>query len=142
MAGIEKICEYSGDYEGGVMYGYKHNQLQIMPKYRKLFRGAEHTLYIQFNRLNWMYKRGGYTEYDPVLDDEEYRFYMKGRIVPEYNYKLVVTDENLLGQVNGEYLNHTNHLPTVKRKLKRLLRCRELNIVFVEDLKDDYSNEL
>ena len=125
MAGIEKICEFSADYEGGVMHGYKHNQLQIMPKYRKLFRGAEHTLYIQFNRLNWVYNWGGYTEYDPLAD----RFYMKGRIVPEYSYKLVVTDEKLLGQVGGKYTNHTHHLPTVKRKLKRLLRCKKLNIV-------------
>lgn len=138
MAGIEKICEFSGERGGWQMYGYKRNQLQILPKYRKLFRGAEHTLYIQFNRLNWVYNWGGYTEYDP----EERFFYMKGRVVPEYSYNLAVTDEKLFGQVDGNYINYTHHLPTVKRKLKRLLRCRKLNIVFVEDLKDDYSNEL
>lgn len=46
MAGIEKVCEYSGEYPGWLMYGYKHNHIQIMPKYRKEFRGAEHTLHI------------------------------------------------------------------------------------------------
>ena len=40
MAGIEKICEYSGEYVGYKMYDYKKNQLQILSKYRKLFRGA------------------------------------------------------------------------------------------------------
>lgn len=41
MAGIEKICEYSGDYEGGIMHQWKHNHIQICPKYRKLFKGKE-----------------------------------------------------------------------------------------------------
>ena len=78
MAGIEKICEMSGHHPGGIMWSYKRNQLQIMPEYRKLFRGAKHELRIK---------------------------------------------------VEGEYLNYSMDLSTVKRKLKRLLRCKELNIV-------------
>lgn len=51
MAGIEKICEFSGEYPGYLMYGYKHNQLQIMPKYRKLFRGCDCELLISVNSV-------------------------------------------------------------------------------------------
>ena len=35
MAGIEKVCEISGEHPGGDMYGYKHNHIQIMPEHRK-----------------------------------------------------------------------------------------------------------
>lgn len=45
MAAIEKICELSGEYPGWKMYGYKRNHIQIMPKYRKRFRGVEATLH-------------------------------------------------------------------------------------------------
>jgi hypothetical protein len=34
MAGIEKICEYSGDYEGHVMYKHKIDSIQVLPKHR------------------------------------------------------------------------------------------------------------
>lgn len=46
MAGIEKVCEFSGEYPGWEMYGYKRNHIQIMPKYRKEFRGHEAVLYV------------------------------------------------------------------------------------------------
>ncbi len=124
MAGIEKVCEFSGEDAGWEMYGYKRNQLQILPKYRKLFRRAEHTLYIKFDSLRWQFNCGGDTDYDP---NWEYR--LKGMIVGGYNYVLKVESSELMGKVVGEYSNYTTHLPTVKRKLKRLLRCKKLNIV-------------
>lgn len=46
MAGIEKVCELSGDYPGHLMYDMKRNHIQVVPKYRKLFRGHKATLYI------------------------------------------------------------------------------------------------
>lgn len=46
MAGIEKVCEFSGEYPGWEMYGYKRNHIQIMPKYRKEFRGHEAVLFV------------------------------------------------------------------------------------------------
>lgn len=129
MAGIEKICEFSGDYPAWAMYGYKRNQLQIMPEYRKLFRGATHTLYVQPTRSLWLFSTGGYTEYN--LKDDWFR-YEKGRIVQEYKYCLAVDDEKLLGQVNGLYFNTTHDISTMRRKMKRLLRVKKLNVVRVE----------
>ena len=43
--------------------------------------------------------------------------------------EIKVFDKDLQGNVEGEYLNYSMDLSTVKRKLKRLLRCKELNIV-------------
>lgn len=140
MAAIEKICELSGEYPGYLMYGYKRNQLQIMPKYRKLFRGAEHTLIIRESDLKFCdkntiqtYDDQEWTEYDPPFVNEndfirwkkENGYFLK----VEYKYTLTVKDKNLQGRVNGEYMNWSCDLPTVKRKLKRLLRCRKLNII-------------
>ena len=38
MAGIEKICEYSGDYEGGKMYKCKRNSIQVLPQHLHNFK--------------------------------------------------------------------------------------------------------
>lgn len=46
MAGIEKVCELSGEYPGHIMYTMKRNHIQVLSKYRKLFRGHKATLYI------------------------------------------------------------------------------------------------
>jgi hypothetical protein len=64
MAGIEKVCEYSGDYPAYSMYRYKRNHIQICPKYRKLFRGAKATLYIYNPTTVGVLKGGGYTTYE------------------------------------------------------------------------------
>ena len=58
MAGIEKVCEYSGEYPGGLMYGYKRNHIQVIPKYRKEFRGKKATLHVFKNGLKEVYKCG------------------------------------------------------------------------------------
>jgi hypothetical protein len=46
MAGIEKICEFSDEYVGPEMYAHKHNHIQVLPKFRKEFRGADAVLYV------------------------------------------------------------------------------------------------
>lgn len=124
MAGIEKICEFSGEYPGHDMYGMKLNQLQIDRKYRKRFRKAEHVLKIFVEEERFVYPFGGSSVYEPDYHDS----LPKGRVVKEYKYELHVTDPELQGEVNGIYLNWSMDISTVKRKLKRLLRCRKLNI--------------
>ena len=103
----------------------KHNQLQIDRKYKKLFRGANHVLIIERERDVFVYPTGAYTHY---YENDEWFETQVGRVIPEYKFTLQVFDEHLQGQVNGKYVNWTKHLPTVKRKLKRLLRCKKLNI--------------
>ena len=140
MAGIEKICEMSGHHPGGIMWSYKRNQLQIMPEYRKLFRGAKHELRIKVEGIYWCkndcchrYNIEEYKHYEyPFRDIKEFDEYQKEfgyKLVKEYEYTLKVFDKDLQGNVEGEYLNYSMDLSTVKRKLKRLLRCKELNIV-------------
>lgn len=62
MAAIEKVCEFSNEYPGGEMWNFKRNHIQIMPKYRKLFRGHKATLHIFEDGLKEVYKSGGYSD--------------------------------------------------------------------------------
>jgi hypothetical protein len=127
MAGIEKICEFSGDYPGWLMYGYKRNHIQICPKYRKLFRGAKAYLQITKIEPQFVFKDGSYSS------DIEYfqEIGAKGTVKNEYYYTLVVEDPALAGQVNGLYANWTFDLRQTKKRLKRMLRCRDLKVVWV-----------
>jgi len=45
MASIEKVCEFSGEYPGYMMYNYKKNLIQIMPRLRVHFRNKYHILF-------------------------------------------------------------------------------------------------
>lgn len=142
MAGIEKVCELSGEYCGWDMYGYKHNSIQIHPRHRKAFRGASHTLYINDIKPRLLYPGGTSSQaynpderlwFDPPFPDEksflEYLTQVrKMRLVFETDFTLEVHDPDLAGRVDGKYRNWTTDFKTTKRKLKRLLRCRELNI--------------
>jgi hypothetical protein len=155
MAAIEKICEYSGDYPGWLMYSYKHNHIQIIPKYRKDFRGKKAVLFIETseNILGRYFVRNsrgygawhmskaevkdriwkcGSKNYD---DDQNYvgRSWYPVRIHTDYWYALVVPD--MQGEVNGIYTNNSCDLSSVKRKLKRMLRCRKLEVRFIDELK-------
>lgn len=154
MAAIEKICEYSGDYPGWLMYGYKHNHIQIMSKYRKDFRGKKAVLYIETSdNICGKYlvtsNRSGLAYH---LNEQEYkdRIYKFGnkkydlnapfmrswypiRVQQEYWYALVVPD--MQGEVGGVYTNYSCDLSAVKRKLKRMLRCRWLEVRYIDKLK-------
>ncbi len=101
MAAIEKVCEMCGDYHGHAMYRYKYNHLQMCPKHRKDFRYKEAVLYLS------------------TLEDNK------------FDYCLVVNDMTVQGNVNGQYFNTacTVNYSSVIRKMRRLLRCRKLNIV-------------
>lgn len=67
MAAIEKICEFSGEYEGHLMWKQKRNHIQVLSKYRKHFRKAEHTLHIFKPEVIW--KSGSMTwEYNNEMD--------------------------------------------------------------------------
>ena len=143
MAGIEKICEFSGEYPGYLMWGYKRDQLQIMPKYRKLFKNAKHTLTIKKERLVWVWKgmkwdydNKEWKDYEPPFQSEKefIHWYKKkgNRLLIEYEYVLKVKDESLQGEVKGKYLNWSTDISTVKRKLKRMLKCKELNIEYIK----------
>jgi hypothetical protein len=126
MAGIEKICEYSGDYPGGKMYGYKRNHIQICPKYRPLFRGATAHVEIVKVEKQYVFKNGGYTD---VSCAENFGM-TDGRIMNEYTFRLVVEDPILAGDVGGVYVNWTFNMRQTLKRLKRMLRCRNLKVVY------------
>lgn len=124
MAGIEKICEFSGDYPGSKMYKYKRNHIQICPKYRKLFRGADFKLVVKSKELDYVYKQGwsmSYASQRPPLNC---------KIKTEYWFELLVSDPELQGNVKGVYSNWTYDLKDTVKRLKRMLRCRNIKVKF------------
>lgn len=142
MAGIEKVCEFSGDYEGWNMYAYKRNHIQVHPRYRKRFRGATHTLFLTGKKPYFLSKHGGLMAFHPqdkehfeppFETDEEYVQYMREvlgeRLVNMVDFNLRIDDPDLAGEVEGNYRETTTDLTSLKRRLKRMLRCKELNIV-------------
>lgn len=140
MAGIEKVCEYSGEYVGWPMYSYKHNCIQVLPKYRKLFRGKYHEFEIIKTEKYWEHQHS-YSPYNSLYEYFKFKYNddtikefekwysktYKARIVIQYEYILTVPD--VPGNVNGKYYNHTYNLTATKRKLKRILRAQKLNII-------------
>lgn len=143
MAAIEKICEYSGDYPGWLMYGYKRNHIQIMPEYRKLFRGkTAELIFFQSKEQNTFHVRdqlGIYSITCNQLDPDPRYERINGQLyywamdrrnpgkeiakplkeVQYYEYALVVPE--LPGRVNGIYMNWSYDKGAVIRKLKRLI---------------------
>ena len=128
MAGLEKVCEFSGEYPGSLMYGYKRNLIQIMPKYRKLFRGAD--AYVEINRVTPViaFPSGGYTDLNEWTED--LLQYKGNRILNEYYFTLVVSNPELKGEVSGRYYNWTFDLKDTLKRLKRLLKCRNLKVIY------------
>lgn len=155
MAAIEKICEYSGDYPGWKMWEYKRNHIQICPEHRKAFKGAKHVLVIAKSEKRIVYNGGGTSEIDSdvVYCYNSYRvvnrlwkgpgYYRwsghhhstfellkKFRVEQEYIYDLYCPE--LLGNVEGHYINYSTNISAVKRRLKRMMG-KDLNIVILED---------
>lgn len=117
------------------MYGYKRNGIQIMPEFRKLFRGADATLIIvsaEVHQVSFMFKRG-YCYSSPckyqlseyfdcnVSEYVEYHESMGKHFKIDYKYVLVVKDKALQGTVGGRYANWSMNLSTVMRKMKRMV---------------------
>lgn len=143
MAGIEKICEFSGEHSAYAMYSYKRNHIQIIPKFRVKFRGADATLNIFKPTDILMYSFGSYERvmsnhkdsYNPPFNStKDYINYRKKthgmRHLKDYDFALCVSNEELMGRVGGVYINNTYDLKSTKRRLKRMLRCRKLNVVY------------
>lgn len=168
MAGIEKVCEFSGEYPGWEMYDYKRNHIQVMPKYRKEFRGKDAVLYVVKRDLlvdygnftmkanldcinpnpteadwdSWKYERVVHYPYPGVKEilgtffenKKQYCEHLKTehkRLVQEYEFILHVPD--VPGEVNGMYVNYTTDLTSTVRRLKRMLRARELEVMFLSE---------
>lgn len=123
MAGIEKICEYSGKYstEEGYecdwnMYGFKYNSIQVLPKYKKLFKSvkSDHILYLFSEEIH----HGSYLSTG--------RKFIENYITRDY----CLLVPSIPGKVDGKFWNSCNkgELKIVYRKLKRLLSTSKLNI--------------
>jgi hypothetical protein len=201
MAGIEKICEVSGEYVGWDMYYYKRDHIQILPEYRKEFANKKHVLLIR--PISFIFAEGKYghstlsdkffklpKNKKPFSNDqgwEDFEYVKKGTyrlsyrklcekgkkftkryktsryyIIPrstrhiflyptqkfrcwaEYEYLLYVPE--VPGKVQGFYVNYSSDIKSVKRNLKKMLKCRKLNVVMLKDnkgrIKDIMKNNI
>lgn len=117
MAGIEKMCELSGEYCGWDMYAWKQNSIQVHPRFRPLFAGREYTLVLS-----------------PDVDNTKYRAAVKSnhdmfgwRWRPYYHplrWQFVLAAEGL-----GVFTGSITDLRQWRRKMRRLLGVRRLQIV-------------
>jgi len=152
MAGIEKLCEYSGIYSGYSMWYHKRNHIQVLPKYRKMFEKQPHTLFI-FKKETVHRHMGAAIESQPLIyrkvgrkwyewrgkrhSDRELLRPCKG-VVTEYMFTLYVPSAP--GQVQGLYTNWTTNLGATKRRLKRMLKCKRLRIVRLDASYAEFRN--
>lgn len=161
MAGIEKMCELSGECGSYKMYGWKKCHIQVKPEYRKCFNGANHTLHV-FKKPTRVKCPVLGIVFTPDENDKGNDIFNMVES-PLLEYALEVHDDKLLGVVSGLYVNYlrlhgtktpnikferidgeyhrfidnrrltpysrNEKLTTVYRKLKRMLKCRKLNIV-------------
>lgn len=155
MAAIDKICEYSGNYTGYHMYGFKRNHIQIEPQYRKFFKGKNAIL--TFEKLDsevlsckdyyvlnysWEKEREYYNEiyFDVPENKIEFekwmKFHFKRKPTKEYFYSLEIIDEDWNSPANNKiFTNYTYDNPKhVIRRLKRLLGGEKyLTVVFKQE---------
>ena len=142
MAAIEKICEFSGEYPGPVMYKYKRNFIQIKPEHRKAFRKHEAVLVIFKPSLEKKYT--SFLWNIPVFW-RLLRLLQIGRIIPgfnfEYKYALLVPD--VLGRVGGAYFNYCtgkySYLFVIIKIWFKLLRG-SFGIEHLPDTLEEYQN--
>lgn len=150
MAGIEKICEYSGEYPDNAwrMHSHKHNLIQVLPQYRHHFNHQPAVLYYWPNEVRMILKSGGSMTVPPK--DKYFPSYARGaKICMQYYYSLHVP--SVPGEVSGWYLNWAFDFPAVKHKIRKLLclrGTRQLKIIKLRDwdhyeqLKDEYENSI
>lgn len=151
LAGIEKVCERSGDYPGHLMYKYKRASIQVCPQYRKEFKGQKHVLFIFEPEVQYAEKRYPHVLHDKhrveevkyfhddglCIDPGYGKYWIRARVSKEYYYLLYVPD--IPGQVDGKYVNWSRTLGTVKRKISRLIGGKyHLNIVRSEMTWGEY----
>lgn len=134
MAGIEKICEFSDRYPdhptlgGWIMRRWKRNHIQIMPEYRKEFRGAQATLRIEGFEVNEC-SRGCYStpcaweagNFNSAREFIEHQKKHGHRMRIQYQYVLEVSDPALQGTVEGKYREWSFDLKAVIRKMRRMV---------------------
>ena len=141
---MEKVCEFSGEYPGFLMYSYKRNHIQIMPKYRKKFKGAKAILHIFKPEVCCVYKSGGYStasqrdfkslKKNGVIKSSTFEGFLKEwypgtKVKNKHEFCLKVEDISLQGEVQGNYFNSTFDLKDTIKRLKRMLQCREIKII-------------
>jgi len=134
MAGIEKICEVTGECCGWPMYGWKTDLIQVMPKCRCVFKGQSAELFfftdpelVQYAESKLVFTHIGFGKFQvmvPMFWTSRYWHWRKWGSYCEFpdrvwTYALYVPD--VRGRVNGLYTNTTRNPRRAVRKLSKLV---------------------
>ena len=130
MAGIEKVCELSGDYPGYLMYKWKRRNIQVCPKYRDMFRrhiknpGKECMLFVFKPDMEWDHFKHDWFRTD--------------------NYMFYVQPEILKGNVSGKYYNYSrgDNMRHVLYNIWELVGKRDYPITYIGLSLQDWYKEI
>ena len=130
MAGIEKVCELSGDYPGYLMYKWKRRNIQVCPKYRDMFR--RHIKDPLRECVLFIFK-----------PDMKYDCF-KGVWQREDNYMLYVQPKILKGSVSGRYYNYSkgDNLKHVFFNIWELLGKRDYHMSYIDLTLQEFYAEI
>ena len=154
MAGIEKVCEAveAGCYPGYLMYGYKHNHIQVCPVHRGVFANIDHVLFIFRPEVHVQYKDDKYIKYElsqvENLTKRNGKYFVDSwwggdpipvKLCKKYEFCLYVP--SIPGRVEGRYYNSTWSIGSTKRRLKRMLK-RDLVVVHLPLCEEAFFSDL
>ena len=156
MAGIEKTCEFSGNYTGWDMYGFKRNHIQVEPQYRKFFRGKKAVLTFKIRgealrfkygsgkneigyqcSYNWKMEQKYYSEkyHNVPTERKEFEKWLKENFnkvpVTEFEYTLKILDNEWFcwtGRTNFVGFTYDNPKKVIRR-MKRLVGPTNLAVI-------------
>ena len=131
MAGIDKTCEYSGEYAGAEMYRYKHNSIQVLPKHLSNFKD-KYAVLIFFSDPSltyclddapspFVYFRNMH-KFMPKFWTRYYWYWRKyGKFydTPVLEWKYCLYVPSCAGKVDGKYYNYTKSPIKTVKNLKR-----------------------
>lgn len=136
MSGIDKICEYSGEYGYGEMYLYKKDLIQVLPKYHKEFKDKDGYLIMFYPQLI------DYAEDEPhafiylfhkfFIPRFWTRFYWQWRNYnmyyssPSKVWYYILYVPKLKGKVYGKYYNYTRNPEKAVNKISKLVNLIDI----------------
>jgi hypothetical protein len=152
MAGIEKLCEFSGNACGCDMYTWKRDHIQVIPKYRREFKGKPCVLFIDHDPELCEFSDSSPSPFHRIKVGK-LRFYLprfwspyywtwRGVRAPLYSdpykvwtYMLYTADPALQGQVHGEYYNSTTSPLRAIKNIRKMVGKDSVTILPTIDIE-------
>jgi len=151
MAGIEKICEFSGISGGWEMYGYKRDNIQVLPQFRKEFRDKDALLIFFTEPKAVVYSNCGPHAFVRIgkwfIPKVWTRYYWQWKDVRRPYYSMAELQWDFLlyvpqcrGRVAGMYWNTTLNPEKTMTNLTKL--CGRLTVTSFASFDEEYMKDV